>query len=101
MSYVSGRMDEIKKILMGRDRENAINALMEHIHYRVAPQIQNIIPVTVFECRADIKAFCEERQIALHAFEWVLKELRGSRLLEQTEAPVALSRTGVERYCGN
>jgi hypothetical protein len=94
-------MDEVKKQLVEQDKEKAIIALTEHIHYKIAPKIQGVVPVNIFECRSDIEEFCRERQIEVYAFEWLLQELRGGHLLEQADMPVTLSRTGVERYCRN
>jgi hypothetical protein len=103
MSQAMHRLDETKKKLVRQDREKAIDALAEHIHYNfeAPPRGESIMPIEIFECRSDIEAFCRERQITTRAFEWLLKDLRGSHLLEQTDMPVTLSRTGVERYCGD
>jgi hypothetical protein len=94
-------MDEIKRQLIERDKEKSVVALTEYIHYTIAPNLQNIAPAVIFECRSDVEVFCRERQIELYAFDWLTKELRGGHLLGQTDIPVTLSRAGVERYCKN
>ena len=102
MSQTSAKMDEIKKKLVERDREKAMNALMEYIHYEIAPKAptgESTAVLELFGCRADVEEFCREREVRNNALEWLLKELRAVSLLEQTEMPARLSRHGAERYC--
>ena len=102
MSQAGCRMDEIQRALVLQDREKAMSALMEHIHYEIAPKIpreEGAVTTDIFRCQWDVDEFCRERGIMERAFAWLLKELRAANLLEKANMPITLSRNGVARFC--
>ena len=103
MSEIGAKMDAIKKKLIERDRQKAMEALTEHIHYKIAPEAPprggDVRTTEVFGCRADMDRFCDEWGVLPQALAWLLGELRSVNLLENTDIPVTLSRHGTERFC--
>ena len=100
------KMDEHKAKLVEQDKERAIEALVEYIHYEIASRAlrngHELNAVEIFGSRNDLDGFCQSRRIREYALEWVMDGLSRDGLGQEGEGGAyRLTENGVRRYCAS
>jgi hypothetical protein len=102
MLNMTQKMDEYKAKLVDQDKERAIEALVEYIHYGIAPRVKpgrEPAALDIFRSESDIDGFCETKGIPKYAMSWLIAGLVQSRMMERVDSVVRLTADGVARYC--
>jgi hypothetical protein len=102
MLNMTQKMDEYKAKLVEQDKERAIEALVEYIHYGIAPRMnpgREAAPLDIFRSESDVDSFCETKGIPKYAMSWLIAGLIQIRVMERMDSVVRLTAGGVVRYC--
>jgi hypothetical protein len=102
MINVTQKMDEHKARLVEQDKERAIEALVEYIHYGIAPRMnpgRESAPLDIFRSESDIDGFCGTKGIPRYAMSWLIAGLIQNCVMERVDGVTRLTASGVTRYC--
>ena len=85
-----------------KDYKEALAALMQHVHYKVAPRVTSGSTFTLFRNETDMVEFCnnvQPYQPDIRGLRRVLDKMRKEGLIMQDAFPVTLTQLGVEKLC--
>ncbi len=95
----------IRETLIKKDRELAVRALAEYLHYEIEPGVPpgcrgpETLPVMLFASEGSVKNFIEKHGLQASALEWVFEDLMYDRYVERSNDEIYLTTNGVNRFC--
>ena len=99
MSSIIDDLKGITKELINKDRRKAMEALMEKIHYEIAPCVVFGDTVELFKDEPSVAEFCKRKGVDLRAFKWLLGKLRDELVLSPYTSSISFTEQGVVQLC--